>query len=180
MTLALKRQKYPPKDVIFKIPTQSLSYIFWNSCYQSYCRYACSTQGHQEWWLCSGGSDCMPAPGSLTRPAQLSRCMSGRVARYSTVTGDRPEHRQTDRQTDLARIHTVSRHCRPVLLVITATSSPWLIFSWAVRVAEINCDQDREKWYSLSQSCCFLVLLYPPLGHSSIFAPLTCKKTSSK
>lgn len=179
MTFALKKEKYPPEDLIFKIPTRSLFYMLWNSSCQGYCR-CLQHLGSPGTWLCSGGSNCMTGPGSLTRPAQLSRCTSGCVAHCSTATGDQPEHRQTDRQTVLALIHTVSRHCRAVLVVVTATSPRWLIFLWVIRVAEINWGQDREKRYSLSQSCCFLVLVYLPLGHSSIFAPLTWKETSSK
>lgn len=123
-------------------------------------------------WLCSGGSGCTRV--RLTYPS------SSAVSMYVRLCGSLLESNRRSAWAQKDRLGMNSDSQRAVLLVVTAISSLWLIFLWVMRVAEIDCDQDREKWYLLSQSCCFLVLLYPPLGHSSIFAPLTCKETSSK
>jgi len=45
--LHCKRQKYPPQDVVFKIPTPSLFYVLGSSSYKSSCRESCSTQSCQ-------------------------------------------------------------------------------------------------------------------------------------
>lgn len=177
MTFALKKQKVPPEDVILKIPNKSLFYMLSNCAYQSYCMYACCTQGHQE---CGFAVVAVIAhQGQAHLPVQLS-CLNVCQAVWLTARQQQEISLSTERQTNLGWIHTVSRHCGAVLFVVTAVSPLWLIFLSVIRLAEINCDQDKEKRYSLSQSCCFLVLLYPPPGHSSIFAPLTCKETSGK
>lgn len=175
--ICTQEAKVSTRRLYFKIPTQGLFYMLWNSCYQSSGRCACSTQGPQEGGFAAVAGVAHQGQGHL--PVQLS-CLDVRQAVWLTARQQQEISLSTDRQTDLAWIHTVSRHCKALLLVVTATSSLRLIFLWVIRAAEISCDQDRDKRYSLSQSCCFLVLLYPPLGHSSIFAPLTCKETSSK
>lgn len=131
-------------------------------------------------WPGIGSSDCTPR--SLTRPAQLSRCMSGCVARCSTAIVGQPECGQRDlawvslvRGHGTARLPVVSAHCRS-LRQLSLLANLHVSDKSNYR----DCTQEEEKLYSPSQSCCFLVLLYPPLGHSSIFHPLTCKKTPSK
>lgn len=168
--------KYPPEHATFKIPMQSLFCVLGTSCYKSLQH----SGSPEKIWPGIGSSDC--TPGSLTRPAQLSRCMSGCVARCSTATVGQPECGQRDlawvslvRGHGTTRLPVVSAHCRS-LRQLSLLANLHVSDKSNYR----DCTQEEEKLYSPSQSCCFLVLLYPPLGHSSIFHPLTCKKTPSK
>lgn len=126
-----------------------------------------------QWW------QWLHARARLTYPSSSAVSMYVRLCGSLLDSNRRSAWAQKDRQTwhEFTLSAGTAEQC--CLWLLPHHHYDWF-FLWVIRVAEINYDQDREKQYSLSQSCCFLVLLCPPLGHSSIFAPLTCKETSSK